>query len=124
MTTRPRTPPRLGAAGRSLWRAVTGTYQLRHDELLLLEKAARTADDAARLDRALLDAPLTVLGSVGQDRANPLLVESRQTRALLAALLKQLALPDSDEDTAAKARDTSARATSAARARWGENYGA
>ncbi len=121
MTEKPRTPPRLGAAGRSLWRAVAGTYELRSDELVLLEKACRTADDAARLDRALLDAPLTVLGSVGQDRANPLLVESRQTRALLAALLKQLALPD--EDAGAKQRDTSARATTAARARWGENYG-
>lgn len=115
----PRTPLHLGAAGRSLWRTITGIYELRGDELLLLEKACRTADDGARLDEAVRTAPLLVAGSAGQQRHNPLLNEARQTRALLAALLKQLALPD--EDAAAKARDNSARATTAARARWGEN---
>ncbi|MBA2715606.1 MAG: hypothetical protein H0U51_00835 [Propionibacteriales bacterium] len=123
MTDRPRTPPNLSAPGRSLWQAITSRYVLRRDELLLLEKAARTADEAARLDAAVRTAPLIVAGSMGQERANPLLAEARQGRALLAALLKQLALPDSGEDAGAKQRDTSARATTAARARWGERSG-
>ena len=124
MTARPRTPPDLAQPGRSLWRAVVDTYELRRDELLLLTEACRTADEAARLDEEARTAPLLVAGSAGQQRSNPLLAEARQTRALLAALLKQLALPDSPEDAAARQRDTSARATTAARARWGDNHGA
>ena len=122
MTDRPRTPPNLAQPGRSLWQAVTGSYELRRDELLLLEKACRTADEAARLDDAVRTASLLVAGSAGQQRHNPLLNEARQTRALLAALLKQLALPDPDED--AKRRDNSARAMTAARARWDGPHGA
>ncbi len=114
MTAKPRTPRNLAAAGRSLWRSVVDTYELRPDELLLLEKACRTADESARLDEETRTAPLMVTGSTGQQRHNPLLNEARQTRALLGALLKQLALPDAKRE-----RDNSARATDAARARWG-----
>lgn len=121
--TKPRTPPRLGAAGRRLWREIVDTYELRADELLLLEKAARTADDAERLDAAVAEAPLMVTGSQGQPREHPLLAQSRQTRALLAALLKQLALPDDDAaagTTSGRAPSTaSQKAMTAARARWG-----
>lgn len=122
--TQPKTPPKMGAAGRRLWRDIVGTYDLRPDELLLLEKASRTADDAERLDAAVAEAPLMILGSQGQPREHPLLAQSRQTRALLAALLKQLALPD---DAAASGTTSTGRAPStasqkamtAARARWG-----
>lgn len=118
MTAKPRTPRRLAGPGRSLWHSVVGAYELRPDELLLLEKACRTADESARLDEETRAAPLMVTGSTGQQRHNPLLNEARQTRALLAALLKQLALPDEARE-AAKGRDNSTRATNAARARWG-----
>lgn len=127
MTTTPKTPSKLGAPGRRLWRAVVDTYELRADELAVLEKACRTADDAARLDAALTDAPLMVLGSTGQQRANPLLHEARQTRALLASLLKQLGLPDEEQETPGKLSDNSKRAMKAAAARWGRqaaHYGA
>ncbi len=118
MTAKPRSPRNLAAAGRSLWRSVVDTYELRPDELLLLEKACRTADESARLDEETRTAPLMVTGSTGQQRHNPLLNEARQTRALLGALLKQLALPDEESRHAATAHNNSARAMTAARARW------
>lgn len=113
-------PPRLASVGRRLRREVVDQNTLRPDELLLLEKACRTVDDAARLDAALQDAPMLVKGSTGQQRANPLLHEARQTRALLAALLKQLALGDAPDEAAdgAKAKERSFHAMTAARARW------
>ena len=129
MAEKPRQPPRLGTAGRRLWRSVADVYELRPDEQVVLEKAARTADDCERLDLALLDEPLLVAGSMGQQRHNPLLHEARQTRALLATLLKQLNLAAADEPVGAAWRDRggpskgSQRAMKAARARWG-TYGA
>lgn len=122
MTDPPRTPPRLGAAGRRLWRSIVADFDLRPDELIVLEKACRTADDADRLDQAVSEAPLLVAGSMGQEREHPLLAQSRQTRALLAALLKQLRL-DAAEDaagTSGKPSSSSVKAMTAARARWGE----
>ncbi len=92
--TAPRAPKGLGKDGRQLWRSVLATYRLRPDEVLLLEKAARTADDVARLEAVLEGQPLTVSGSTGQPRAHPLLIELRGMRALLAQLLRQLHLPD------------------------------
>lgn len=124
MTDKPRTPAHLAAAGRTLWRAVVDTYELRADELLVLEKACRTADDSARLDAALRDAPLMVTGSTGQQRHNPLLHEARQTRALLAALLKQLALPDEADLADGALTGNSVKAMNAARSRWGGRRGA
>ena len=115
----PRAPANLGADGRRLWRSVLDVYELRADELVLLEKACRTADDSARLDAAVRDSPLLVTGSTGQQRHNPLLNEARQTRALLAALIKQLALPDDDAGAEGTTLSpTSQRAMTAARARW------
>lgn len=124
MAEKPKAPPRLGADGRRLWHSIVDTFDLRPDELLVLEKACRTADDSARLDRALADGPLMVTGSTGQQRHNPLLHEARQTRALLAALLK-LALPDEQAQPGQSGQEGrgsspgSVKAMDAARARWG-----
>lgn len=124
---KPRPPARLSAAGRHIWREVVGAYELRSDELLLLEKVCRTADEAARLDEAVRDAPLLVAGSTGQPRAHPVFHEARQTRALLAALLKQLGLPNdpAGDQAATRAEQRSNKAMKAARARWdkGSRYG-
>jgi hypothetical protein len=74
-------------------------------------------DDLDRLEVALATAPVLTVGSTGQERPNPLFGECRQTRALLAALLKQLAIPDPEVEKA-KAKARSEQATRAARARW------
>lgn len=105
-------------AGRKIWREVTSKYQLRADELRVLEDACREADLVDRLEAALEDAPLTVTGSMGQLVAHPLVQEVRQHRNVLAGLLAKLKLPDEDASgSRADARATSARA--AAMARWG-----
>lgn len=115
---KPKTPNGLASPGRRLWLAVVDEYELRADEMLLLEKACRSADDVARLEAELADAPLLTVGSTGQQRANPLLAEVRGMRALLASLLKQLRLPTTETDADTDA-STSAKARKAARARWG-----
>lgn len=116
----PRAPQRLSAAGRRLWRETVDEHELRPDELLLLEKACRTADDLDRLEEAMAVEPLTTTGSTGQVRAHPLLAEIRGMRQLLAALLRQLAVPDAEEPGAVGTvvSSTTSRARTAARARW------
>ena len=116
---RPTRPKGLGIAGSRVWRRVTEDYELRVDELILLEHACRTVDILARLEAAMQDQPLTVKGSMGQQREHPLLSEARQQRVLAARLLRQLDLPFPDDisDYRATARASAGRAL--ARQRWG-----
>lgn len=93
-----RAPAKLGPRARRLWRDVTGTYQLRPDELALLEDACREVDIVDWLDVELRDAPLYSTGSAGQPVANPLLAEIRQHRNTLTSLLRSLKLPDDPSD--------------------------
>lgn len=113
------TPKGLAAAGSALWLRISVAYVMREDEVTVLEQAARVADVIAKLDAALVNAPLTVLGSAGQLREHPLLAEARQQRVLLARLLVQLKLPEADEVTSRRAAERSDKARKAARARWG-----
>jgi hypothetical protein len=118
--TRPKAPAKLGAGGRSLWSAVVGEYELRADELRLLEHAARTVDLIDDMAAELAKAALMVPGSMGQTRPHPLLTEIRGHRGLLATLLKQLDLPDTD----APGLNSSQKAGGAARTRWRTANGA
>lgn len=116
----PPRPSRLGTAGSSLWRALTADYEFRVDELVVLEAACRTADTLTLIDAALVDAPLTVPGSMGQLREHPLLAEARQQRQGLARLLRQLDIPDEGSGLgAARAAARSSRGRRLASARWG-----
>lgn len=117
---RPRAPRGLGAEGRRFWRSLVADYEFTAGELVLLEKAARTLDDVARIEGELAGAPLTVAGSTGQVRPHPLLAELRGMRALFASLLRSLAL-DHGEDETPRGRPltNSERGRMAARARWG-----
>lgn len=117
MTT-PRKPAGLGAAGARFWRQVASEYDLRPDEVILLETACRTIDTIAQLDGAMTDEPLTVRGSAGQLREHPLLSEARQQRLALSRLLRQLALPEPEEVAQLRDAIRSRRARTAARARW------
>ena len=67
-------------------------------EISILAEACRTADELSRLERAVRALPsLVTVGSVGQEKAHPLLEEVRWHRVLLERLVASLALPD-DED--------------------------
>ena len=114
---KPRTPAGLGAGGRRLWSAVVGPFDLRPDELRILDDACREVDLVDRLEEAVAAAPLVVEGSRGQEAPHPLIPELRAHRLVLARLLKQLGLPDEPgiAKTKTMARSTSARKAAAAR---------
>lgn len=94
-------PPReLGKAGRKLWKAVgDDDLELRPDELAVLAEAAATKDVIASLVAATEGAPAMVDGSRRQMIVHPGLQELRQQRQLLASLLRQLGIPDLDDDS-------------------------
>lgn len=116
----PQRPPRgLGTRGSAFWRAVTGAYELRPDELRLLADACREMALVDRLEDELRGSPLMVKGCHGQPVASPLVQEVRQHPSVLRALLRALSLPD---DVAAGGRggdERSASARHAAQVRWG-----
>lgn len=89
-------PKSLDTAGKALWRDVTAKYDLRVDELAVLEQACRTADKIAILDKEwnALGKPFLTSGSMGQDVIHPLIGETRAQQSALARLLGQLKLPD------------------------------
>jgi hypothetical protein len=105
----------MDAAGRSLWRAVTGAYELAPHEAELLRQACRVADNLARIDAALMEDEPVVEGYAGQPRAHPLLAASADQRRVLDGLFRSMALPMPDEDTG---RRRSPVAREAAQARW------
>jgi hypothetical protein len=93
MAKRPAPPPGLGTSGRRVWREILAIYDFDAQELLVLSEICRTVD---RLDA--LNAAVTELGVVDESsaqgmRANPLLVEERQQKALLVKLITALGLP-------------------------------
>lgn len=112
-----KTPP-VGLSDRAaeLWSGVTEKYDLRIDELFVLEAACRQIDLIDDMVERQRSEDLIGTGSQGQDVAAPLVSELRQHRSTFAALLRQLKLPDED-GRAGKSASESAR--HAANARWG-----
>ena len=121
-----RSPAGLGAAGKSLWKAIHAAFVLDEEphKLHVLTQACRVADIVAELDEAADEGPLTVRGSQGQPVISPLIAEARVQRALLAQLLGRLGLPDNEdytEEAELRSRRSAAGRT-AARARWNRGY--
>lgn len=109
-------PTGLGKRAAAFWRDTTSVYELSAHELLLLEGACRELDIIDRLEESLDGARLVVRGSMGQDVAHPLLAEVRQHRAAFGAIVKQLSLPDAEDEKPMSPRSLQAQA--AANARW------
>lgn len=106
------------ANARALWEDTTSDFELSRHEKVILEAACREQDLVERIEKDLVNSKLIVLGSMGQEVANPLLGEVRQHRAAVASLIKQLKLPEGEgEEQQQNPRSTTARA--AANARWG-----
>jgi hypothetical protein len=112
---RPRAPQSLGEAGRALWRAITGAYELSPAETELLRQACRVTDHLARIDAALMDSDVVVEGYSGQPRSHPLLQASADQRRVLDALFRSMALPMPAEE---EGRRRAPAAVAAAQARW------
>lgn len=111
-------PDGLGPAAKTMWGDITRDFDLRADELVILEQACRTLDLVERLERAITDpnSHITAKGSKGQTIVNPLTQEIRQQRACLKTLLAGLGLNNAG-DTGEGSRSANAR--SLAMARWG-----
>ena len=108
-------PSNLGAKSKRLWTEITSSYELRADELRILEDACREIDIIERLETEFRTADTMVRGSQGQLVASPLLQELRQHRAVAARLLGMLKLPDED---GRQQESVSNAARKAANARW------
>jgi len=92
------TPPKgLSTAGKRLWRAVLGEFELDEHERLVLIEACRTSDRLDALSAAADGEPLVVLNARGDRTASPYLVEARQQSITLIRLLASLRLPSGDE---------------------------
>ena len=111
----------FGPAGTRLVETITNTFDFSEEpgKQAILERAARTADTIAALEAEAATQSLTAKGSMNQVVINPLISEARSQTSLLDKLLKSLGLPDSDEDTAAKAEQRQRQARKAAQTRWG-----
>lgn len=121
----PSPPEELGDAGTDLWIRVNQEFDMTGEpgKLAILEQACRTVDQIEELERAREQAPLTAKGSAGQLVIHPLIQEVRQQRGSLNSLMKSLGLPETDEETAAKAERRSKAGKTAAKARWGSRGG-
>lgn len=117
MVTRKTPPAKLGTKARKFWRETVDIYELSASEALILEGACRELDIIERLQKELDGADLVVPGSMGQDTAHPLLQELRMHRQTFGSIVKQLALPDVEDEKPSSPR--SRQAQKAAEARWG-----
>lgn len=111
-----KTPTGLGARGRRFWRDITTEFELSNAELNLLEEACRTLDDLDRLQAVVEELGTVVTGSTGQPVINAALTEARGQRVILHRLIAALQLPAADGKPVPAA--SSARGSTAARARW------
>lgn len=114
--------------GFELWTGITALYDLRVDELSVLEQAAFEAEMITDLRLALISEPRLLRGSQGQMVIHPIISELRQHRTVLVRLLSQLKLPDLDGDgpasLEAEAGVRSSQARAAANVRWTRRGGA
>lgn len=106
-------PDGLGEEGTTLWVAITSEWNMDVQEVPILLAACRLADELARLEEALADAPTVVTGAQGQSRAHPLFSETRAHRLALKQLLGSLGIHEEDSPEA-----RSAHGRRLARARW------
>ena len=108
-------PRGLGPAGRRLWAAVLGDYELTVSETELLRQACQTVDVIARCEAQLAAEDVMVPGSRNQPVVNPLLAQVASQRRLLESLIRSLSLPFPEEHDG---RPRSPAGVSAALERW------
>jgi hypothetical protein len=86
-------PPRgTGSAGKAIWAAISGSFDLEPHEAQVLRQIATVADRIEELDKAV-----TRDGVLVEGRAHPALIESRLQRVTLGRLLAVLRLPDLED---------------------------
>lgn len=93
---KPKPPASLEQAGATLWRDVVAKYDLRVDELAVLEGACWAADMVAAIRSVWIEAgrPPHTEGSMGQLVEHPDLKGMRDWQGKLDRAMSQLKLPD------------------------------
>lgn len=114
-------PKNLGTRGLRFWKRVTGEFEFRADELVILEDACREMRMIDQLESALAGGDMIMSGSMGQPVVNPLVPELRQHRATLKSLLAALKIPDEPVESQGVSRSVQAR--EAAKSRWTVHHG-
>jgi hypothetical protein len=112
--------PKLGPAGRRLFREINAVYELSPGETAILRQACATADLISWLDDEMGGQLMTAEGSTGQPRPNPLLSSIADQRRVFDALLRSLNLPMPDET---EGRRRSPQQAANAQARWRKDRG-
>jgi len=102
--------------GNRLRESILADFELNAGELVLLDRAAAITDELERIEQELVERPLVVSGSRGQDAADPLLREHRQHAEILQRLIEAIGLPLAGFDEGETG--TTQRARRAAQARW------
>jgi hypothetical protein len=102
----PAPPSGLAAKGRSVWRTITRSYDLRPDELIVLARICKVTDRIAQLDTIAADSPPIIVGSHGGLVTHPAVTELRQLELALGRLVRVLALPDTDAGYGRQVRGT------------------
>ena len=87
-----RAPNGLAAAGKRVWAAFAAA-SLTDAQVVILEEAARTADELHEMQVTMRDAPVAESGSRGQVIAHPLLSAARLHRLALIRPLDALTTP-------------------------------
>jgi hypothetical protein len=115
-------PKGLDTKGRAMWSSIVGKYELRADELAILEQACHLTEMAELLHASWVEQgkPLTTKGSMGQQVTHPLISEVKAHRTAAAGLMGRLKLPDEAEAPAKPAN----QARAAAQSRWAAAHGA
>lgn len=93
----PKPPTELRTSGRKLWKAVQSEYELEEHERALLLEMCRTVDSLDRLAAVVAIEGELVTTRLGEQKAHPALVESRQLKIAFARLSAALRLPAGDE---------------------------
>lgn len=125
MTDMPTPPAGLGLAGEKFWTDTLAEYELVPHERVILEDCCREIDMIARLEAAVQDADLIVMGSMKQPVISPLVPELRQHRATVVSLIRALRFDRvTSDDTSAQGHGVvlpmtrAEAARRAANARW------
>ncbi|MFI6373576.1 hypothetical protein [Streptomyces sp. NPDC050546] len=112
-------------AGSLFVATMTTAYDFEPHEHALIVAAASTLDEIEQMEAALAKAGPVIKGSTGQDRVNPLIPALANHRLTLLRILKQLGIEDEPAtQPTADQRAASAKASHAARVRWGVQRGA
>jgi hypothetical protein len=85
-------PRGTGPAGKEIWQAISGSFDLEAHEVAVLRQITTVADRISDLDKAV-NRDGVLLGN----RVHPALVESRLQRITLGRLLAVLRLPDVED---------------------------